>query len=450
MSKTFRIHKGLDISLKGASEAVLSKENNPKMFSIRPTDFLGIVPKLKLKEGAKVKCGEAVFFDKYHPEVCFVSPVSGVIKSVIRGAKRKILEIVIIQDNSDDRVKFNMSDSDINNPDSLKQVLLDGGIWPFIKKRPYGVIAVPQEEPRDIFISMFDSAPLAPDFSFILKEKKEEINIALKAIKTLTKGDVYLSFKKGSDLIDIIDDRDSYKINYFVGPHPSGLTGVQINKIKPINKGEVIWTVNAADLPIIGNFIQNGTINPERTVALCGSEVKEPKYFKTSIGADISTYLDGKLNNEHVRVISGNVLTGTNINERRYLGFYDSQISVIPEGDYHEMFGWALPGFNKLSMSSTFASKIIPGKKYSPDTNIHGGVRAFVVTGQYEKVCPIDIYPQLLIKAILTEDIDKMEQMGIYEIIEEDLALCEFACTSKIDVQDIVRKGLDLMIKEMS
>jgi len=450
MSKTFRIRKGLDISLKGIPELKIGEECSPKTFSIRPIDFAGLTPKLKLKEGEKVKRGEIVFFDKYMPKVSFVSPVSGEVKSVIRGAKRKMLEIVIEADGTDDKVEFKLSDYDTSKPEVLKDLLLEAGIWPFVKKRPYGIIADPDENPRDIFISMFDSAPLASDFDFILKDKKAEINTALAALKTLTDGDVYLNFKKGSKLVDLIDNKESYKINFFSGPHPSGLVGVQINKISPINKGEVIWTVNGADLPVIGGFLSTGVYNPERIVAICGSEIKEPMYFKTSIGAEIGGYLQDKLHEEHVRVISGNVLTGMNISERRFLGFYDNQVSVIPEGDKYEMFGWALPGFNKLSMSSTFASMILPNKKFAPDTNIHGGKRAFVVTGQYEKVCPIDIYPQLLLKAILAEDIDKMEQMGIYEVIEEDLALCEFACTSKTDVQEILRKGLDLMIKELS
>ncbi|PLX06069.1 MAG: NADH:ubiquinone reductase (Na(+)-transporting) subunit A [Marinilabiliales bacterium] len=450
MSKTFRIRKGLDISLKGIPELKIGEECSPKTFSIRQIDFAGLTPKLKLKEGEKVKRGEIVFFDKYMPKVSFVSPVSGEVKSVIRGAKRKMLEIVIEADGTDDKVEFKLSDYDTSKPEVLKDLLLEAGIWPFVKKRPYGIIADPDENPRDIFISMFDSAPLASDFDFILKDKKAEINTALAALKTLTDGDVYLNFKKGSKLVDLIDNKESYKINFFSGPHPSGLVGVQINKISPINKGEVIWTVNGADLPVIGGFLSTGVYNPERIVAICGSEIKEPMYFKTSIGAEIGGYLQDKLHEEHVRVISGNVLTGMNISERRFLGFYDNQVSVIPEGDKYEMFGWALPGFNKLSMSSTFASMILPNKKFAPDTNIHGGKRAFVVTGQYEKVCPIDIYPQLLLKAILAEDIDKMEQMGIYEVIEEDLALCEFACTSKTDVQEILRKGLDLMIKELS
>lgn len=450
MSKTFRIRKGLDISLKGISENRIVGEHKPQRFAVKPIDFVGIIPKLKLKEGENVKKGEIIFYDKYRPEISFVSPVSGVISKVVRGEKRKLLEIIIDADGSDTSLTFNLSDYKLDEAESLKKLLLESGIWPFVKQRPYGIIADPNEKPRDIFVTMFDSAPLAADFDFILQDKKEELNAALKALKSLTDGDVYLSFGKKSKLEDMIENKDLYKISYFHGPHPVGLAGVQINKIKPIDKGDIVWTVNGADLPIIGHLLINGVYNPERIIAIAGPEVTEPNYVKTIIGADFTDYLKGKLNNEHVRVISGNVLTGTNISHSRFLSHYDTLISVIEEGDKHEMFGWALPGFKKLSMSNTFMSALLPGKKYAPDTNLHGGIRAYVVTGQYEKVCPIDIYPQLLIKAILAEDIDKMEQMGIYEIIEEDLALCEFACTSKIDIQEIVRNGLDLLRKEMS
>ncbi|MDD4148986.1 MAG: Na(+)-translocating NADH-quinone reductase subunit A [Bacteroidales bacterium] len=451
MDKTIRIRKGVDIDIKGKAQSIVIADHNPELFSLKPTDFFGLVPKLNHKEGEKIKQGEAVFFDKYRPEIVFVSPVSGVISKVVRGDKRKMLEIIIEKSDESGKVEFNISNDDLKDAEAIKKLFLQSGIWPYLQQRPYGIVANPEIKPRDIFISMFDSAPLAPDFDFILNSSKEEINLALKTLKLLTDGDVYLSFKKDSRLVDLIENKENYKINYFSGPHPAGLHGTQINKIKPINKGEVVWTVNATDLPIIGGFLSTGVYNPERIVALTGSEVKEPAYYKTIVGADLSQFLKSKLKtDENVRVISGNVLTGSNISHSRFLGFFDNMITVIPEGNKHELFGWALPGFNKLSLSTTFMSKLFPRKKFAPDTNLHGGVRAYVVTGQYEEVCPMDLYPQLLIKAILAEDIDKMEQMGIYEIIEEDFALCEFACTSKIDVQEIVRTGLNLMIKEMS
>ncbi|MDD2634340.1 MAG: Na(+)-translocating NADH-quinone reductase subunit A [Bacteroidales bacterium] len=451
MDKVFRIRKGADIELKGKAKNQLVADNRPELFALKPIDFFGLVPKLSCKEGGKVKQGECVFFDKYRPDIVFVAPVNGVIKKVVRGEKRKMLEIIIEKSDEIEKIKHNISQDDLMNEDAIKKLFLKAGIWPYIKQRPYGIVANPDIKPRDIFISMFDSAPLAPDFEFILRSDKEKINLALKTLKFLTDGDLYLSFSKNSKLVDLIDNKENYKINYFNGPHPAGLHGVQINKIKPINKGEIVWTLNATDLPIIGGFLETGIYNPERIVALAGSEVSEPAYFKTIAGADLTQFLKSKLNDDkEFRVISGNVLTGTNISQSRFLSFFDNLVTVIPEGNKYELFGWVLPGFDKLSLSNTFMSKLFPRKKFAPDTNLHGGKRAYVVTGQYESVCPIDVYPQLLIKAILAEDIDKMEQMGIYEIIDEDFALCEFACTSKMDVQEIVRTGLNLMMKEMS
>lgn len=449
MSKTFKIRKGLNISLKGSAEQSFGEEIRSMYYTLRPTDFVGLTPKLALKEGDPVKRGEAVYYDKYRPDIKFVSPVNGTIKSVIRGDKRKLLEIIILADNTDSFISFK-NGPEINNADGIKSLLLNSGVWPLIKQRPYGIIANPEDNPRDIFISFFDSAPLAPEYDFILKDKRKEINAALEKLALLTSGKLYLNFSATSKLPELIDKKESYEINFFTGPHPSCLPGVHINKIKPINKGEIIWTVNAADLQLIGNVLINGDYNPERIISIAGSAVKSPRYYKVKSGADLSEFLKSGLKNENCRVISGNVLTGSDITSNPSLGFYDNCVSIIPEGNKFEMFGWALPGFNKYSASPAFASKLIPGKKFDIDTNFHGGHRSYVVTGEYEKVCPVDIFPQLLIKAVMAEDIDKMEQLGIYEVIEEDLALCEFVCTSKTEVQEILRKGLDLVRKEMS
>ncbi len=449
MSNTHKIRKGLNIRLKGKSELVFGDNNLPKTYSLKPTDFTGLIPKLKLKEGDLVKRGETIFYDKYQTDICFVSPVSGKIAEVVRGEKRKILEIIIESDDRNEPIKYDLAKYRFDNADDLKALLLNSGVWPFIKERPYGVLANPKETPRDIFITFFDSAPLAADYDFILSDKSKEINAALHALKYLTSGNIYLNFPKKSNLLNLIENKDNYKINFFTGPHPAGLVGVQINAIKPINKGDIVWTLKAADLQIIGALLLNGEYIPERVIAITGSEIEKPNYCKTIIGANFDEYLNDKLKTDNVRLISGNVLTGTFISHSKYLGFFDTQLTAIKEGNYYEMLGWALPGFKKLSASSTFASMLMPQKEFAGDTNLHGGLRAYVITGQYEKVCPIDIYPQLLIKAILAEDIDKMEQMGIYEIIEEDLALCEFVCTSKIEVQEILRKGLDLIRQEM-
>jgi Na+-transporting NADH:ubiquinone oxidoreductase subunit A len=449
MSKIFKIRKGLNINLVGQAEHFIGDDFKSKLYTLRPTDFAGITPKLILNEGDSVKRGEVVFFDKYQPDIKFTSPVNGKISKIVRGDKRKLLEVVIEANVDDNTVSFGEKIKS-NNPEEIKEVMLESGAWPFFKQRPYGVIANPEDKPRDIFISFFDSAPLAADHDFILKDKKAEINIAIKKIALLTDGKVYLNFAKKSSLAELIENNTSVEINYFDGPHPAGLVGTHINKIKPINKSEVIWTLAAADLVTIGHLFITGEFLPERLFALAGSEVRKPRYFKAIAGADLSELLKREIVSENVRIISGNVLTGTDISLNPALGFYDYTVSVIPEGNKFEMFGWALPGFNKFSTSTTFASSLIPRKKFVIDTNFHGGHRSLVVTGEYEKVCPLDIYPQLLLKAIITVDIDKMEQLGIYEVIEEDLALCEFVCTSKTEIQQILREGLDLVRKEMS
>jgi len=449
MNKHYKIRKGLNIKIAGEAKKNIGKEFDARTFIIRPTDYIGLIPKILLKDGDFIKRGEAVFVDKYNPEIRFTSPVSGQIASVVRGEKRKLLKVIIKSDKKDNSISFK-DQICYDHADKIKNLFLNSGVWPYIKQRPYGTIAEPNDIPRDIFVTFFDSAPLAPDYDFILKDKKEEINIALKSIKKLTDGNIYINFREKSILIDLIDNPDDYIINHFNGPHPAGLVGTHINKIKPINKNEIIWTLNAADLPVIGHLLLTGEYLPNKLFAIAGSEVKEPCYYPVRSGADISELIVNIVKSDNYRCISGNVLTGTNVTDNQSTGFYDHLISIIPEGNKFEMFGWIQPGFKKFSVKRTFASKIVRPRKYNIDTNYHGGERAYVVTGEYEKVCSIDIFPQLLIKSILVEDIEKMENLGIYEVIEEDLALCEFVCTSKIEVQSILRKGLDLIRKEMS
>jgi len=449
MNNLIKIRKGLNIRLIGEANKTLSGDIISGTFAVRPSDFVGLNPKLTVKEGDKIRAGEIIFHDKYISDIKIASPSSGEIVSIVRGDKRKILEIIIKADSSP-AINFSVPQVKDFNRENISNLFIDAGIFPFFKQRPYGTLVNPSDNPRDIFISFFDSAPLAADFDFVLKDKISEINIALQALKLLTQGDVYASFSPKSAIAGIIGKDAGVKINYFDGPHPAGLTGVQINKIRPINKGEIVWTIKATDLVLIGNLLLTGNFSAERIIAVAGSEVKEPSYYKTFAGADLSQLKQGMLKSENVRIISGNVLTGTNISQSPYLGYNDNLVTIIPEGNKFEMFGWMMPGFSKFSNSGTFLSGILPWKKFKIDTNLHGGHRSYVVTGEYEKVCPMDIYPQLLIKAILAENIDKMEQLGIYEVIEEDFALCEFVCTSKTDVQDILRKGLELIKNEMA
>jgi Na+-transporting NADH:ubiquinone oxidoreductase subunit A len=321
-------------------------------------------------------------------------------------------------------------------------------MWPFIKRRPYGILAKPDETPKAVFISCFDSSPLAPDFNFILKGEEKVFQTGINALSKLTSGKVHLGLPAGVD--HVCRNMAHAEITFWDGPHPAGNVGIQIHHTDPVMKGDVVWTISAPDVAIIGRLFETGRPDFTRTIALAGSEVAKPCYYQTIPGAAISSLTHGKLTpGNDKRVISGNVLTGKKIPADGFLGFYDSLVSVIPEGKYYEFLGWAMPRTNMFSMSHAYFSWLNPGKSFAPDANLHGERRAYVMTGQYEKVLPMDLLPVLLIKSILAEDIDKMERLGIYEVIEEDLALCEFVCTSKMEVQDILRKGINLMMKEL-
>jgi Na+-transporting NADH:ubiquinone oxidoreductase subunit A len=419
----------------------------PSTVALKPTDFPGLTPKLKVKADALVRVGDALFYDKYHPEIVFTAPVGGKVVSVNRGERRKILEVVIETDVKAGSVEFTRANPDSLSGEKIKEEILKSGLWPFIKRRPYGIIASPDEKPISIFVSTFDTAPLAPDYSFVLKGQMETFQTGINALTKLTSGKVYLGVNNNSPFLAI----KNVVINQFDGPHPAGNVGIQIHNTTPINKGDIVWTVNVQDVLYIGRLFETGKVDFGKIIALTGPEVKNPKYYKTVLGAPVSFLTEGRLVNADYkqRIISGNVLTGTRVKPQNYLGYYDSMISVIPEGDEYELLGWADPGTNKFTASKAYISKLFPKKEYVLNANLHGGERAFVLSGQYEKFVPMDILPVHLLKAILVNDIDKMEQLGIYEVIEEDLALCEYACTSKIKVQEILRTGINTMIKEL-
>lgn len=450
MSKVIKIKKGLDINLKGKAEKFLSTVDPSETYSINPPDFQGLVPKLLVKPENRVKAGTPLFFDKTNPEIFFTSPVSGTVLSVNRGERRRIMEIVVKADKEIEYEKFKIPDQSGLSKETITENLLKSGLWPLIKQRPYSVIANPKDDPGAIYISCFDSAPMAPDYDFVLNGEKENFQKGIDILKQLTTGEVHLGVNAKYPVAEVFANIKDVEINSFIGPHPAGNPGVQIHHVRPINKGEILWVINPQDVMIIGRFFDSGIVDLSKTVALTGSEITKPHYVKTRTGASISSILKDKLKEGKHRLISGNVLTGTAVDIDNHLGFYHSQITAIPEGDFYEFFGWALPGLKKFSMSKTFLSWLSPNKEYDVNTNLHGGVRAFVMSGEYEKVLPMDILPVHLLKAILIEDIDKMEQLGIYELAEEDLALCEFVCTSKINVQEILRNGLDLIKKEMS
>jgi Na+-transporting NADH:ubiquinone oxidoreductase subunit A len=446
MADTIKIKKGLNINLLGEAKKSVSFYS-AKEYAIKPTDFIGVFPKLLVKEGDVVKAGTPVFHDKFKEEVVFVSPVSGTIKLIKRGDKRVLEEIIISSDESNDFIEFGKHDPNTMDRTSVISFLIKGGVWPMIRRRPYSVIANPEDTPKSIFISAFDSSPLAPDLSMIIKDDLNAFKTGLDVMAKLTSGKVHLGLPEGrSELAGI----KGVETTFYAGPHPAGNVGIHIHKLNPINKGEVVWTVNAQDVVIIGRLFQEGKYDSSIVIALTGSEIINPQYFKTLKGAYVKDLLKDNLKSQNVRFISGNVLTGTKIKQDGYLGFYHQQLTVIPEGNYHEFFGWALPGFNKFSFSKSFFSYLSPNKKFRFDTNLHGGERALVMTGQYEQVLPMDILPMQLIKSCIIEDIEQMEKLGIYEIDEEDFALIEFIDTSKTNIQKIIRNGLDLLRKEMS
>jgi Na+-transporting NADH:ubiquinone oxidoreductase subunit A len=450
MSNDIKIKKGLDIKLKGEAEKAIEDAIKSNYFTLRPEDFHGVTPKLIAKVGTKVKAGQPVFYDKSNEVVQFVSPVSGEVIDIPRGPKRKILAIKIQADKDQvyhDYGKFNLEKA---NSEEVKKHLLSSGCWPFIKQRPYDIIANPSKSPKSIFISGYASAPLAADLDFVLKGKEAELQAALTALGKLTEGQVHVCVGKNGN--SPFKGLKGITLHTVSGPHPSGNVGTQINKINPINKGEVVWTINAQDLVIIGELLLTGKFNAERLVALVGSSVKRPRYFKTKIACEVASmiYDNGIDKTEDVRIISGNVLTGTQIKPDGYLRYYDNTITIIPEGNDYEFFGWTKPEFNKISTTRALTfSWLTPNKKFDLNTNTNGEHRAFVVTGSYEEVFPLDIYPMQILKSCMYKDLDEMEALGMYEVAPEDFALTEFVCVSKQPHQKIIREGLDLMLKEI-
>ena len=448
MSKDIRIRKGLDIKLVGEAEKVTENAIISNFYFIRPEDFHSIIPKLVAKEGTRVKAGETLFYNKDAEAMKFVSPVSGEISEIQRGPRRRIDAIKITADKEQtyiDHGKFDLS----SDAAKIKEHLLASGCWAFIKQRPYDVIANVESTPKAIFVSGYASAPLAADLDYVLAGKEAELQAAVTALSKLTEGGVHISVGSNNSPLAGLDNATTYKVS---GPHPTGNVGTLINKVDPINKGEVAWTVNAQDLVIIGELLLTGKFNAERVVAFAGSSVKKPRYFKTKIGSEVATmiYDNGVEKDGNDRIISGNVLTGKQVKPDGSLDYYSNVITVIPEGDDYEFFGWNKPIFNKVSTSRALTfSWLNPKKKYDLNTNTNGEHRAFVVTGSYEQVFPLDIYPLQILKACMYKDLDEMEALGMYEVAPEDFALTEFVCVSKQPHQKIIREGLDLMLKEI-
>ncbi len=450
MSKDVKIRKGVNIKLKGSAEKLYADSVTTSDVVLKPTDFPGLRPKLSLKEGGKVKAGTPVFFDKDNDKVLFTSPISGEITEIKRGEKRKILEIKIKSDGANQYESFKQADPNTLSREEVLDNMLKSGVWPFVRQRPYDVIANPADMPKAIHITAFDSAPLAPDYGFIAHGQGEVLQAGLDALAKLTEGKVHLNITGNSNADSAFTGAKNVQINKVSGPHPAGNVGIQLHHIDPVNKGEVVWVLRALDVLTIGKLFKEGKFDASRSIAVTGPKVKTPKYYKTILGANIGDLLKGNVG-EGGRYISGNPLTGSQIDENGHLGFYDYQVTVLTEGGEDRMFGW-LPyiGYNGFSLSRTSLSFLSPNKERDLDTNINGEERAFVVTGEYEKVFPMDILPVFLVKAMITKNIDAMEKLGVYEVAPEDFALCEYACTSKIQTQKIVREALDLVRVETS
>ena len=450
MANVIKLRKGLDINLKGKAAEELMSVKEPGFYSLVPDDFTGVTPKVVVKEQEYVMAGGPLFIDKNHPELKFVSPVSGVVTSVERGARRKVLNIVVEAAAEQDYEEFGKKDVNALNGESVKAALLEAGMFAFIRQRPYDVIADPTMYPKAIFVSAFDSNPLAPDFEFALKGEEANFQTGLDALSKMAKTYLSISVKQKAAALT---QAKNVTITAFDGPNPAGNVGVQINHISPVVKGETVWTIGAEAVIFIGRLFNTGRVDMTRKVAVTGSEVLKPAYCKLKVGALLTNVFSGNVTTgRDLRYISGNVLTGKKVNPNGFLGAFDSQLTVIPEGDdIHEMLGWIMPRFNQFSVNHSYFSWLLGNnKEYVLDARIKGGERHMIMSNEYDKVFPMDIFPEYLVKAIIAGDIDRMEALGIYEVAPEDFALCEFVCSSKVEVQRIVRAGLDMLRAEMA
>ena len=452
MSEAIKIKRGVDIKLVGEAAPEFAPPATVETVAIKPDDFYGVRFKLAVKEGDEVKAGAPLLFNKDDVSVQFTSPVSGEVAQIVRGAKRRILEVRVLADKEITYNDFGAADPIELDRSAIIEKMAISGCWAFLKQRPYNVVAETSQTPKAIFISGFDSAPLAPDMGKILEGNEKEFQAGVNALAKLTSGKVHLGLHTDKPAGRVLAGVKGVQVNKFSGPHPSGLVGVQIAHVDPMDKGDIVWTITPEHVVIIGRLFLTGKFDARINIALTGSEVEAPKYYETVLGAAVKGFVDGTLKEGSKRIITGNVLTGKKIEEDGYLSFFERQITVIPEGDQPELFGWLIPKPDKFSISRTLPSafqRLLGDVKYKLDTSLHGEKRAYVVTGQYEQVFPFDIYPVQLIKAMITNNIDAMEALGAYEVVEEDFALCEVVCTSKTPVQKIVREGLDLMRQEL-
>ena len=445
MSKNIVLKKGLDIPVSGAAELCLSKTVSPDIVAVEPTALKGFTPRLLVKEGDKVLAGSPVMADKKNPDILLASPVSGTIQAIIRGDKRKLLAVTVLADDVQQCLK---SEPKAANAEEVKESLLKSGLWPFIVQRPYGIVADPAATPKSIFVSAFSTAPLAADTEFTLGAKVSDIQAGINALAKIAKVHVGIATPDSA-----FAKLENAEITVFSGKHPAGNVGVQIAAISPILKGDTVWTVSLHGLAAIGRFFAKGVYDVRRKVAVAGPAAIEPAYVETLPGAPMKT-LAGFYGGypEGIRIISGDILSGKAVGADGFLGFFDDTVTIIREGTEPELLGWAKPvRWSQFSTDHSYFSWLTPWRKYDMDTNLHGGPRAFVMNdAYYGKVLPMGIFPLYLIKACLAGDIDKMEQFGIYQVLPEDLALCEYVDPSKNNIQDMIAQGIDLMLKEMA
>lgn len=449
MADVIKLKKGLDIKLNGEAEKAYRDASTPETIALVPDDFYGVVPKPMLKPGDAVKVGTVVFVDKRHPDLKVVSPVSGEVAAINRGDRRKILEIVIKNDGKMTAETLKPV-SGAASAEDVKQLLSDAGMFAFFKQRPYDVAIDPADTPKAIFVSTFDNAPLAPDYDFIFADEVKNIQSAIDVLGKIAP--VYVGVSKKSGIFKSLKNAN---VAVFDGKYPACNVGVQINHTNPINKGEIVWTIGLQELAYIGRYA-NGKLDFSKSVAITGPEVKTPSYYKLVLGQPLAAIVkNNEIDSDPVRVVAGNPLSGHQIETESWLPPFCNQITILRDGsDIHEFIGWMMPRFDKFSLNRSFLTKffttINPDKTFNADTRIMGGHRNMIMSGEYDKVFPMDIYPEYLIKAIIAGNIDKMEALGIYEVAPEDFAAAEFACSSKMELQRIVREGLDMLRKEMS
>lgn len=450
MPHVIKIKQGLDIKLKGKAEPMLDCIDC-KFFGIQPTDFIGLTPRLLVQEGDTVNVGDALFVDKQDERIRIVSPVGGRVGAIVRGEKRKLLAVMVEADCKTLESEPTTGKIPLTI-DEIKAAMLQCGLWPMLRRRPFGTIASPDETPKAFFVSAFDTSPLAPDMDFIAERFPDSLQKGLDVLNILSNGKLHLCLHAEKTKSEVLLKAGNVQLHRFSGPHPSGNVGTQINKVCPINKGDAVWFCGLPEVINIGHFFRTGRLDFSRVYAVAGSGLLHPRYVRTKLGASVGEMVRSNLKDNHQRLVSGNVLTGKAVTEKDFVGFFHNMVSVIPEGDQRqEMLGWIWPGFKKYSVSRTFPSAFIPSvlqPDFELDTNLHGEERAFVMTGEFEKVFPFDIFPLQLIKACIIGDVELMESLGIYEVEPEDFALCEFIDTSKTDIQAIVREALEKLRKE--